>query len=133
MESLKIIVAAAAIAYISMKIRDYTKSALEIKAAKKSTSKAKIIENQYKETISKIGTQKKQLEDNLQKFQKKPVTHAVKRQIKKNKKILTRINREYDSYLVAFKKYKTMVSGKERNRALLMQDLRSYLHNKKHF
>lgn len=116
-----------------MKIRDYTKSALEIKAAKKSTSKAKIIENQYKETISKIGTQKKQLEDNLQKFQKKPVTHAVKRQIKKNKKILTRINREYDSYLVAFKKYKTMVSGKERNRALLMQDLRSYLHNKKHF
>lgn len=132
MENLTIIVSIAVLAFVLMKIRDYTKSAIELKKAKQSFQKAESMKTEYRQKIAAIAKQKADVANEIKRLQKLPKTHDTIHKIKKNKRLLAKLVNQYDDFSSASRKFAQILDS-TRNQDGLTQALRCYLHSKSRF
>ncbi|QYN59393.1 hypothetical protein GYM68_09160 [Lactobacillus panisapium] len=130
MQSLDVIIICLIIAYVAMKLSDYTKSARELKITLGAPDKIQATKQDYQDHIKHIEGQIYILQEKLTDIGSGSLTHEAKHGIKVINRQIKKLNKTLKEYQSALTNFET-ISASELPEDKRTKILKSYLNDKK--
>ncbi|MDF7683770.1 hypothetical protein PT287_09695 [Lactobacillus sp. ESL0679] len=131
MSSFEIILICAFAAYLLMKLRDYTLAANRLKKDMFSEKSKKETLEVFNKKLRVLELELYKLQENKEKLEMQPVSHKIKKQLRKLNSQITKLQQTQEGYNSALTEYQALINS-DKNNTKFRNTLRSYLNNKYH-